>query len=588
MQRTFAWTALSSATLAAMALFSTVPAGAVSITEFPGVLAGTGPNVITLGPDGALWYTEFGSSKIGRITTAGVVTEFATPPNSTPYGITTGADGALWISDQVSPKIRRMTTAGVVTEFPIPSGNTTSGITRGPDGNIWFTEQTTASIGRITPAGVILELPISAGSTGPAPYMGYSLVTSANGAPTTIVAGPDGLMWFTEKNGAKVARLNADTSSTEFAISGPAIGITAGPDGALWFVEEGANKIGRVTTAGMVTEFAVPTPGSLPFGIASGPDGALWFAEFGAGKIGRITTTGAISEFPVPSPNSSVYTIVNGPDQALWFTESDANRIGRLDPAASPSPLVSAVLPTSRSVQVGSTATVFATLINSAGTPATGCHIVPITPVAANFSYQATNSATNAPIGSANTPVDVGAGAAQSFVISFATAAAFAPTDTALGFSCTGVPAASNNVGLNTLLLSASPSPVPDVVALAATLSSDGILSVPGVAGSNAFAVATVNVGAGGAITAVADTGPVLLPVAISLCQTNPASGKCISAVGPSVTTTINANETPTFAIFATASGAIPFAPASNRIFVHLKDAGGVVRGSTSVALRTQ
>jgi hypothetical protein len=78
------------------------------------------------------------------------------------------------------------------------------------------------------------------------------------------------------------------------------------------------------------------------------------------------------------------------------------------------------------------------------------------------------------------------------------------------------------------------------------------------------------------------------LPLAISLCQTDPASGQCVSPVGPSVTTTINANATPTFAIFATASGSVPFDPANNRIFVVFSDAGGAVRGSTSVAIQTQ
>ena len=32
-----------------------------------------------MGPDGALWFAELGSNKIGRITTAGVVTEYAAP-----------------------------------------------------------------------------------------------------------------------------------------------------------------------------------------------------------------------------------------------------------------------------------------------------------------------------------------------------------------------------------------------------------------------------------------------------------------------------------------------------------------------------
>ena len=78
------------------------------------------------------------------------------------------------------------------------------------------------------------------------------------------------------------------------------------------------------------------------------------------------------------------------------------------------------------------------------------------------------------------------------------------------------------------------------------------------------------------------------MPVSLSLCQTNPANGQCISAIGPSVTTQINANATPTFGIFVQGAGNVPFDPATNRIFVRFKDAGNVTRGSTSVALRTQ
>ena len=52
--------------------------------------------------------------------------------------------------------------------------------------------------------------------------------------------------------------------------------------------------------------------------------------------------------------------------------------------------------------------------------------------------------------------------------------------------------------------------------------------------------------------------------------------------------TTINTNATPPFAIFGTASAAIANSPAINRIFVRFTDAGGVTRGSTSVAVQTQ
>ena len=97
--------------------------------------------------------------------------------------------------------------------------------------------------------------------------------------------------------------------------------------------------------------------------------------------------------------------------------------------------------------------------------------------------------------------------------------------------------------------------------------------------------MATVNVGASAQITATATTGAATLPLAISLCQTNPMSGVCISSIGSTVTTTINANATP---IFATASGSVPFVPQTNRIFVEFSDANEVVRGSTSVAVETQ
>jgi hypothetical protein len=97
-----------------------------------------------------------------------------------------------------------------------------------------------------------------------------------------------------------------------------------------------------------------------------------------------------------------------------------------------------------------------------------------------------------------------------------------------------------------------------------------------------------VNVGASGSITASADTGSASLPANISLCQTDPATGQCISAIVASVTTQINANATPTFGIFVQGNGNVAFDPAVNRVFVRFKDSGSVTRGSTSVAVRTQ
>lgn len=256
---------------------------------------------------------------------------------------------------------------------------------------------------------------------------------------------------------------------------------------------------------------------------------------------------------------------------------------------ATTSSLLAAVLPVSRSVQVNGTATAFATIINTGTTTATGCSIAPSSTLPLTFHYQTTNPNTNAVTGTLDTPVDIPANnASQSFVIALTPTAAIAPTNVAFNFTCTNTSPAPVVTGLNTLLLSGSTSPTPDVVALSATATGDGILHVPGSAGTGAFATASVNVGASGAITGSANTGSATLPLRLTICQSNPVNAQCLATPAATVTTTINASATPTFSIFATASGAIPFDPANSRIFVVFTDSTNAVRGETSVAVQTQ
>ena len=205
-------------------------------------------------------------------------------------------------------------------------------------------------------------------------------------------------------------------------------------------------------------------------------------------------------------------------------------------------PLVAAVLPSSRSVQVKTPATAFATIINTGQTLAVSCGITPLGNVPAISFYQTTDPASNQITGLPNASVNIAAGAAQSFILAITPTAPIAPTDVQFNFVCANTNPAPISTGLNTLLLSASGSPVPDIVALVATLTNDGIANIPGTNGTGAFWVATVNVGAGGTITVSADTGAASLPVNISLCQTDPATGQCISAIGSTVTTQIIAN----------------------------------------------
>jgi streptogramin lyase len=300
-----------------------------AITEYPVPTANSQPESIELGPDGALWFTETAGNKIGRITTAGVITEYplgGAAKTGSPWDIIIGPDGAMWFTETLGGKIGRITTAGVITnEYMIPTPN--SGPRRivvGPDGAMWFTEDTGNKIGRITTAGAITEYPI------PTP----------NSGPSGIASGPDGAIWFNENGGNQTVRMTTDGVITnQYPAPMPdsvLAQIIPGPDGNLWITENWNNKIGRMTTSGLLAEWPTLTSGSIPSGLGVGPDGALWFTEFATNvnKIGRITTDGIMSEFPIPTAASEPWEIVAGPDGALWFAEYTGNKIGRIPACA--------------------------------------------------------------------------------------------------------------------------------------------------------------------------------------------------------------------------------------------------------------
>jgi streptogramin lyase len=176
-----------------LALASIGGASAETIIEFGGLTADSGPFEITTGSDGALWFVELSSNRIGRITTNGIITEFPIPTaDSYPYSITAGPDGHLWFAEFDGNKIGRITTNGAITEFPLPTANSRPyGITTGPDSRLWFAELDGNKIGRITTKGAIREFPLP----------------TANSAPAGITVGPDGNLWFAELDGNKIGRV---------------------------------------------------------------------------------------------------------------------------------------------------------------------------------------------------------------------------------------------------------------------------------------------------------------------------------------------------------------------------------------------
>jgi virginiamycin B lyase len=334
-----------------LAAMLAMPAAAAAIDEFP---VGPNPGGITAGPDGALWFVEERIGEpmpaVARITTAGAVTSrffipsagTTLPPTDPAYvnavdQITAGPDGALWFTQPRDNQIGRITTAGDLTEYnvSVPDARPDA-ITRGPDNNLWFTAPGASAIGRITTGGSI------------------SLFSGAAPGAQDITAGPDGALWFTASLGNSIGRITTNGDITNnFAVPTPGAepaGITQGPGGGLWFTESAVGQIAQISTSGTVTEY--PGAGAAPSAITGGADGALWFTQSLGNTISRSTTAGAITNhFAVPTPGSEPSDITAGPDGALWFTEFAANKIGRIataTPVVVTPPPVKPLLPKKR------------------------------------------------------------------------------------------------------------------------------------------------------------------------------------------------------------------------------------------------
>jgi hypothetical protein len=73
----------------------------------------------------------------------------------------------------------------------------------------------------------------------------------------------------------------------------------------------------------------------------------------------------------------------------------------------------------------------------------------------------------------------------------------------------------------------------------------------------------------------------------MTICQSNPSNGQCLSPPASSITFTDEAGSTLTFSAFLQAIGTIPFDPANSRVFVRFEDAYSVPHGSTSAAIET-
>ncbi len=351
----FGLAALLASSLAfAFAPVSRADAPGITVFDLPaGTEAVAG---LVVGTDGNLWYQRFDphgdATKIGKITTAGVVTEYVPPIAGPAYYLGAGPDGSAWTltaKGSGGRKARRITAAGVVTDFALPADDVES-FARGSDGNMWFPEMKEKKIGMITPAGTVTEYPTP-------------------DSPHPLVLRVDGNLWFIdgmiESAPAALAHITPAGVITEAPITGlrnVIYDMAVGGDGNFYMYTRGPCQHGlctiiyQLTPAGMATvlldQYTVGGGGIVT--VVVGLD-ALWFVRQGklVGEktdptIGRMTYAGEITaEYPVTVPDfSNTLWVTVGPDGNVWFVAG--TKVGRLQPGIAtplPSPTPSATAP---------------------------------------------------------------------------------------------------------------------------------------------------------------------------------------------------------------------------------------------------
>ncbi len=139
-------------------LASITPDG--KVTTYP---LGDDPTALAAGPDGNLWVGT-DSGNIDRVATDGTVTSFALADGAGITTITAGTDGNLWFTLNGSDQFGKISTAGVSSEFNLPAAGadaangtiSMSDIAQSSDGSIWFVDGVNPQVGTFDATSALL------------------------------------------------------------------------------------------------------------------------------------------------------------------------------------------------------------------------------------------------------------------------------------------------------------------------------------------------------------------------------------------------------------------------------------------------
>lgn len=223
-----------------------------------------GPTHLALGPDGNVWVSEPSVDKVAKVAPGGSVTEFSTGTLGAPGALTAGPDGALWFAPQDDPsKLGQITTTGVVRSCAITASGPVAALTVGRDGTLWFARSETAKVGKVDP--------LSCASTE------WSVGASAR----TLALGPDGNVWYATESAALVGRITPAGQIDEWATPDTVTpsALAAASDGGMWMSSSSSATLTHISPDGQLATYQLNDPSSRLRGLTVDTDGVVWISD---------------------------------------------------------------------------------------------------------------------------------------------------------------------------------------------------------------------------------------------------------------------------------------------------------------------
>jgi streptogramin lyase len=258
------------------------------LSELPTPTLGSGPTSLALDPcSDDLWVTLRNANKIARVRDF-QITEYNVPlADSLPVGIAVDYDHNVWVALSQANKLGRRTPAGEWTflDLPQPEAEPRT-IYVDPWNEVWFAEKTGNHVGRVDKEKWRVER--------------WEIPTRV-AWPLSLISDDDGNLWFAEMRSDKLAMLDRKTNKIiEFSLpvqSAPFKLLYDAGSSAMWISTVFYNAILRfdLESKRLTGVYKIPSEGAWVGGLDRDSQGCIWFSEQFANKIGRLCIEG-ISE----------------------------------------------------------------------------------------------------------------------------------------------------------------------------------------------------------------------------------------------------------------------------------------------------